>query len=114
MSEKQNANEISFGDRLMRLRTSKNVSARDMSLSLGASESYINRIETGKMMPSMSGFFAICEYFGLTPAEFFAYGNDKDTQEARDAAWAQKFRALPEKDREHLLTIIDELSEIRG
>ena len=34
-----------FHKRLAELRTQKGVSARDMSLSLGQSESYINKIE---------------------------------------------------------------------
>ena len=97
-----------FGARVARLRADRNASARDMSLTLGASESYINRIETGRMLPSMNGFFAICEYFGLTPAEFFDYENEQD---ARTEESARKLQALPEKMRENVITIIDELSE---
>ena len=37
-----------FGNRLAQLRTAKGISARDMSLSLGLSESYINKIENKK------------------------------------------------------------------
>ena len=57
--------------RISQLRTAKGISARDMSLSLGQSESYINKIENGKAFPSMQVFFYICEYFGITPKEFF-------------------------------------------
>ncbi|NLW64667.1 MAG: helix-turn-helix transcriptional regulator [Clostridiales bacterium] len=64
-----------FGKRISQLRTAKGVSARDMSLSLGQSESYINKIENGKSMPSMQVFFYICEYFNITPKEFFDDGN---------------------------------------
>ena len=46
-----------------------------MSLALGQSESYINKIENGKALPSMQIFFYICEYLGVTPAEFFEEGN---------------------------------------
>ena len=60
-----------FAARLSKLRQEKGVSARDMSLSLGQSESYINKIENNYAMPSMNGFFYICEYLGVTPAEFF-------------------------------------------
>ena len=49
--------------RLVQLRMEKGVSARDMSLSIGQSESYINKIENGKALPSMEAFFYICEYF---------------------------------------------------
>lgn len=66
--------EESFGNRVSQLRTAKGVSARDMSLSLGQSESYINKIENGKSFPSMQVFFYICEYFDITPKEFFDDG----------------------------------------
>ena len=61
-----------FSQRLFELRNAKNVSARDMSLSLGQSESYINKIENQKALPSMSMFFFMCEYLGVTPEEFFS------------------------------------------
>lgn len=60
-----------FSQRLSMLRIQKGVSARDMSLSLGQSNSYINNIENGLNFPSMSQFFAICDYLSVTPAEFF-------------------------------------------
>ena len=60
-----------FIDRLVKLRMNKGVSARDMSLSLGQSEGYINNIENGVNFPSMTVFFYICDYFGITPKEFF-------------------------------------------
>ena len=63
--------EEDFAIRLARLRTKKSVSARDMSLSIGQNPSYINNIETGKAMPSMSAFFFICDYLEITPKEFF-------------------------------------------
>ena len=42
-----------------------------MSLSIGQNPGYINNIETGKALPSMSGFFYICEYLQLSPRDFF-------------------------------------------
>lgn len=63
-----------FCSRLARLRLNKNVSARDMSLSLGLSESYINKIENGKTLPSMNTFFDICDYLDISPRDFFNMG----------------------------------------
>ena len=60
-----------FIKRLVELRMNKGVSARDMSLSIGQSAGYINNIENGINLPSMSVFFYICEYLGVTPEEFF-------------------------------------------
>lgn len=60
-----------FYNRLVELRTQKNVSARDMSLSIGQSAGYIHALENKKAFPSMQVFFYICEYLGVTPSEFF-------------------------------------------
>lgn len=57
--------------RIATLRTKKGVSARDMSLSMGQNPSYINNIETGKSMPSLTGIFYICDYLKITPSELF-------------------------------------------
>lgn len=68
--------EKDFSMRLSKLREKKGVSARDMSLSIGQNPGYINNIETGKSMPSLAGIFYICDYLGLTPAEFFDIGSE--------------------------------------
>lgn len=60
-----------FAWRLTELRQSRGVSARDMSLSLGQSAGYINNIENGVNLPSMTMFFYICDYLHVTPQEFF-------------------------------------------
>ena len=57
--------------RVTQLRLAKGVSARDMSLSIGQNVNYINHIENRKAEPSLSGLFYICDYFGITPQEFF-------------------------------------------
>ncbi|HAB00949.1 MAG TPA: XRE family transcriptional regulator [Ruminococcaceae bacterium] len=63
--------EKDFSLRLARLREEKGVSARDMSLSMGQNPGYINNIESGKSMPSLSGIFYICEYLEIAPKDFF-------------------------------------------
>ncbi len=60
-----------FSKRLVELRLEKGVSAREMSLSIGQNVNYINRIENNKALPSMQGFFYICEYLEITPRDFF-------------------------------------------
>ena len=55
-----------FSLRLALLRTKMDISARDMSLSLGQNPGYINSIESGKSLPSMTMFFYICDYLNQT------------------------------------------------
>ena len=69
-----------FIKRLIELRMNKGVSARDMSFSLGQSPSYINNIECGKNLPSMTVFFYICEYLKITPQKFFETENTNPTK----------------------------------
>jgi len=65
-----------FAKRLADLRINKGFSARDMSLSIGQSASYINNIENCVNFPSMTAFFYICDFLEITPKEFF----DTDTR----------------------------------
>jgi len=62
-------------ERITKLRIEKNVSARDMSISMGHNVNYINHIENRKAEPSLSGLFYILDYFGISPLEFFDTGN---------------------------------------
>ena len=72
-----------FYKRLAELRMKKGVSARDMSLSIGQAAGYINSLENKNGFPSMQVFFYICEYLGVTPAEFFDEDNS-DPAEFRE------------------------------
>ena len=67
-------------ERIAQLRIQKGVSARDMSLSLGQNESYINRIENKRALPSLQVLFWICDYFEITPQEFFDSGTPYPTK----------------------------------
>ena len=67
-------------NRIAQLRIQKGVSARDMSLSLGQNEGYINQIENRRALPSLQGLFYICEYFGITPQQFFNEGDTYPVQ----------------------------------
>lgn len=58
-------------DRITQLRISRGLSEYQLSYELGHSRGYINNISSGKSLPSMSEFFAICDYFDITPCEFF-------------------------------------------
>ena len=95
-----------FSERLTALRIEKGVSARDMSLSLGQSESYINKIENRRTMPSMAGFFYICEYLDISPREFF----DTETiSPAKKAQLDEALRKLPPQKCDHILQIIEDM-----
>lgn len=98
--------EDQFSEQLAKLRLKKGVSARDMSLTLGQSESYINRIENKKMLPSMSVFFYMCDYFGITPQEFFEFSKTPDL-ELSEAL--KKLSSLSDEKRKHIIAVIHDL-----
>lgn len=58
-------------NRITELRLRKGVSEYQMGCDLGHSRGYIYNISSGKSMPALSELFAICQYFGVTPCEFF-------------------------------------------
>lgn len=58
-------------NRITELRMKKNVSEYQMSLELGQNKNYIQGISSGKAMPSMAQFLNICDYFEITPMQFF-------------------------------------------
>lgn len=99
-----------FRARLTQLRLEKGVSARDMSLSLGQSESYINKIENSRAMPSMSGFFYICDYLGITPQDFFNTSLQAPGAVSRISA---ALSGLTAQEAEHILAVIEDITKNR-
>lgn len=96
-----------FSERLAQLRMERNISARDMSLSLGQSASYINKIENRRAMPSMAGFFYICDFFGITPQEFF---DPETTSPSKTSELVQQIGKLPFEKAQHVLQLVKDLN----
>ena len=97
-----------FIKRLTELRMNKGVSARDMSLSMGQNPGYINNIESGKSMPSLTGIFYICEYLGITPKDFFDIDNN-DPAKIQELVSAAK--GLNSSQLEHVIAIINDIKK---
>ena len=92
--------------RITQLRIKKGVSEYQMSYDLGHSRGYVYNISSGKALPPMKEFLSICEYFEITPQQFF----DESTttpeliQKAIDG-----MRQLKESDLIMLLGILNRL-----
>ena len=78
--------ENDFAKRLSELRIQKGVSARDMSLSLGQNSGYINHIENRQAYPSIPVFFNICDYFNISPEQFFST-TERDFPPVSQRSW---------------------------
>jgi transcriptional regulator with XRE-family HTH domain len=97
-----------FAIRLAKLRTERDVSAREMSLDIGQAHNYIANIESGKSQPSMQGFYYICEYLKISPKEFFDEGS---TNPALLNELLEELKSLNNKTLEHVLALVRELKK---
>ena len=95
-----------IGNKITQLRLKKNISEYQLSYDLGQSKSYIQSISSGRAMPSMKMFLNICDYFEITPAEFF--DTQKDNRESLDLL-KQECASLKDDDLLLLLTIAKRL-----
>lgn len=93
-------------ERITQLRLQKGVSEYKMSYDLGHSRGYINNISSGKTLPSMTEFFAICDYFSISPIEFFDTDNS-NPKLAKEIM--ESIHRLSESDLELVLSIIERL-----
>ena len=63
--------ESFIGNRIAELLNTRQISTDKMSEDLAQPKDYIDNIIEHKQLPSMQSFLAICDYLGVTPAEFF-------------------------------------------
>lgn len=60
-----------ISQRITELRIKKGIAEHRMSLDLGHSRSYMQSISSGRALPSLTEFLAICDYLGVSPKDFF-------------------------------------------
>ena len=82
------------------------MSARDTSLRLGFSDSFINRIETYKVELKVSTLLKFMELVGITPEEFF-YANPEDY--AKDKEIFDLIKSLSSENKETILDLAKKL-----
>lgn len=97
-----------FASRLVHLRQQKNISARDMSLSLGQGHSFIHSIESGNNFPTMLNFFYMCEFLGISPREFFNYENPHST---KMTAMIEQLEKLSDEQFNSIASVIEHMNK---
>ena len=95
-------------NRITELRLQKNVSEYKMSYDLGHSKGYVQSITSGRAMPSMSEFLYICEYFEITPEQFFSENVPKPIKLERTM---RLLKELDDADLDRILDLAERLSE---
>ena len=93
-------------DRITELRMRREKSECKLSLELGHSKSYIQSISSGRTSPSLSAFLEICEYFEISPMEFFdaSIKNPERIHRITD-----KLNLLSDRDLDFYESILDRL-----
>jgi len=99
-------NEDFVRERITQLRLKKGVSEYQMSYDLGHSRGYVYNISSGKALPPLKEFLAICDYFEITPQQFF--DDSEQNPELVQKALAG-MRQLDESDMLMLLGLINRL-----
>ena len=77
-------------------------------LSIGQNASYINNKGNGKALPSMTGFFYICEYLNITPGEFFDAEN-KNPEKIQEVV--ENLKKLNSEQLDNISAIIRDLAK---
>ena len=97
-------------DRITQLRLKKGISEYQMSYDLGHSRGYVYNISSGKALPPLKEFFAICDYFGITPQQFF---DESSTCPELIHEATEIMKGLDEKDLILVLEIINRLKKCK-
>lgn len=95
-------------NRITQLRLNRGLSEYQLSYDLGHSRGYINNISSGKALPSMSEFFSLCDYFQITPVEFFDMKHSNPELLTKTMA---EIQALDDEDLLLILTLIKRIKK---
>ena len=100
-----------IGDRITQLRMEKGISAREMSFAVSTNPSYISRVERHERFPSYNIFLLICDYFNITPEEFFSTNKKHAGEETakQDAACTITFSNLTQDEFEYVTNILNKI-----
>ncbi len=65
--------KLAFGERMKSLRTLYGITVKEMSEYVGCSMQFIDKIERGEYLPTLSTAVSIANRLGVTVSEFFDY-----------------------------------------
>lgn len=94
--------------RITELRLKKGASEYQMSMELGQNRSYIQAISSGRSLPSMKQFLNICDYFEITPLQFF------DTEETNPQLIKKALDGMRTLKDEDLMMLINFINRLKS
>jgi transcriptional regulator with XRE-family HTH domain len=100
---------VNIGERLRQIRQIHNISAKKLARELEVDPSTISKIENNQALPSIELLLKICEYFKITPADFFDNVSRETTPEIQELVLLAK--KLPQEDLKLLQQIAKRLNK---
>ena len=100
--------EVFLRERITHLRLQENISEYKLSRDLNHSNSYIYNISAGRSLPPLKELFDICDYFHITPQQFFDTQSENPIMETE---LIKGFRTLNEEDQKLVLNLVTSLKE---
>lgn len=99
--------ELFIRQRLKELRIAAGISQSELNHALAKKPLYIESIESGDRLPSLEMLLVLCDWFDISPTEFFLPGE-------KDEDWRvfNNFRKLSRDGKEQVSQMIDSLSEL--
>ena len=94
-------NDNFIGNRITNLRMQKGISEYTLSKHIGKCNNYINKVSSGKLIPTIKTLYAICEYFGITLSQFFQEEDPADSLTA-----SQILTILPDLSEDQLQSLL--------
>ena len=98
----QNKYKKYIKQRILELMRSRNLSEVQLSSDLGNGTNYIHNVLNGVSFPLMGEFLKICEYFDITPAEFF----DQDLKSPDLMEAIRLLKSLPDSSIKDITNVI--------
>ena len=96
--------------RITELQFSRKMSEYQLSLQLGQCKSYIQGITSGKSLPSLKQLYNICDFFDITPAQFF---DDSSEFSPLYHETVNHLRALNDNELEAILKIVQQIEDLK-
>lgn len=98
-----------IGKRITALRMKEGISEYQLSKNIGKCNNYINKVTSGAITPTLNSLLSICEYFGITLAQFF---RDDSTEVSLTAEKIAAILPYIDEDKlRSLLTIVNSMKD---
>lgn len=96
-----------FGEKLRKIRTSKNMTQEELATVLGSSKAYVWQLENKKnAKPSAELLLKIANHFGESPEFFLDDTQDEPSDRQVEDAFFRKFHKLSENDKRTIERIV--------